>query len=460
VFLSLQAATELAQPIGAGTVLLRLGGVLLLVAAAAFFAAAESALVSARRARVDALARGGSRRARLAASAIDGVERHVVAAQLGMSLATVGLAWVGATLVAGMLAAALPALGTVSTWVVAGVVTFAAIAALHVLLGVLVPRSVALLFPEAVLFWIAAPLVLFALLTAPLVAVLRWKTGLILRLFGLRPPSETDRVHRPEELELLLTQTYEHGLLSEEPVEMIRGVFGLSETTAAEIMTPRTSVVAIPADMTVAETAAFILEQGHSRYPVYDESLDRIVGVLLARDVWRAQTAGVRDLPGILRAPLFVPDTKPIEALLRELRRERAHMAIVIDEFGGTEGVVTMEDVVEEIVGEIADELDEAPAELDERPDGAIIVSGGYSIAELNDRYDFRLPDEDYTTVGGFVLGRLGRVAQVGDVVSIRGATLRVLEMQRRRVAKLSLHLESVPTETDDADGGGEEGRE
>jgi putative hemolysin len=132
----------------------------------------------------------------------------------------------------------------------------------------------------------------------------------------------------------------------------------------------------------------------------------------------------------------------------------------VIDEFGGTEGVVTMEDVVEEIVGEIADELDEAPAELDERPDGAIIVSGGYSIAELNDRYDFRLPDEDYTTVGGFVLGRLGRVAQVGDVVSIRGATLRVLEMQRRRVAKLSLHLESVPTETDDADGGGEEGRE
>jgi CBS domain containing-hemolysin-like protein len=460
VFLSLQAATELAQPIGAGTVLLRLGGVLLLVAAAAFFAAAESALVSARRARVDALARGGSRRARLAASAIDGVERHVVAAQLGMSLATVGLAWVGATLIAGMLAAALPALGTVSTWVVAGVVTFAAIAALHVLLGVLVPRSVALLFPEAVLFWIAAPLVLFALLTAPLVAVLRWKTGLILRMFGLRPPSETDRVHRPEELELLLTQTYEHGLLSEEPVEMIRGVFGLSETTAAEIMTPRTSVVAIPADMTVAETAAFILEQGHSRYPVYDESLDRIVGVVLARDVWRAQTAGVRDLPGILRAPLFVPDTKPIEALLRELRRERAHMAIVIDEFGGTEGVVTMEDVVEEIVGEIADELDEAPAELDERPDGAIIVSGGYSIAELNDRYDFRLPDEDYTTVGGFVLGRLGRVAQVGDIVSIRGATLRVLEMQRRRVAKLSLHLESVPTETDDADGGGEEERE
>jgi CBS domain containing-hemolysin-like protein len=433
------------------TVFLRIAALLLLVAVAAFFAAADAALVSARRTRIDAFARAGSRRARMAGTLLDHVSHYVAASQLGMSIATVALAWVGATLVAGMLAAVLPAVGTISAWTIAAAVTIVAIIAFHVLLGVLVPRSLAFRHPERALVQVAGPLLIFARLTTPLLAVLRWKTDLILRTFGLRTPVEAERVHRPEELELLLTQTYEHGLLSEEPVEMIRGVFGLSDTTAAEIMTPRTSMIAIATDMSVEAAAAFILEQGHSRYPVFDESLDRIVGVLLARDVWRAQADGVLDLPALLRPALFVPDTKPLEELLRDLRRERAHMAIVIDEFGGTEGLVTMEDVVEEIVGDISDELDEVPAELDEGEGGEIILSGGYGIAELNDRYDLRLPDEDYTTVGGFVLGRLGRVAQIGDVVSIRGGTLRVIEMQRRRVAKLSLQLEPVPLDSDGA---------
>jgi putative hemolysin len=200
----------------------------------------------------------------------------------------------------------------------------------------------------------------------------------------------------------------------------------------------------------VADAASFILEEGHSRYPVYEETIDRIVGVVLARDVWRAQVEGVTDLRAIMRPPLFVPDTKPVEQLLREMRRERAHLAVVIDEFGGTEGIVTIEDVVEEIVGEIEDELDDVPAELELGQDGEILMSGGFAITELNERYDLELPDEDYTTVGGFVLGRLGRVAQVGDAVEIRGGTLRVLEMSARRVGRLALHLEPPPAEPAD----------
>lgn len=454
----LQFAAPVTHPLQTGDVLFRLGVLVVLVMAVAFFAAADAALAAARRTRVETLAKGGSRRARLAERLLAVADRYGMAAQLGMSLATVGLAWAGALLLAPLLAGVIPLAAPAAAWTAAAVLAFVIVASLHVLLGVLVPRAVALLFPEGTLLQAAGPLFLFARAAAPVTSLLRWKSDLILRMFGLRARLETERVHRPEELELLLTQTYEHGLLSEEPVEMIRGVFGLSETTAAEIMTPRTSMIAIPTDMSVAAAAAFILEQGHSRYPVYDESLDRIVGVLLARDVWRAQADGSTDLPALLRPALFVPDTKPLEELLRDLRRERAHMAIVIDEFGGTEGLVTMEDVVEEIVGDIADELDDAPAELDERPGGEIIVRGGYSIAELNERFDFRLPDEDYTTIGGFVLGRLGRVAQVGDIVSIRGATLRVLEMQRRRVARLSLHLE--PLSPEGAPGAADEERE
>jgi putative hemolysin len=256
----------------------------------------------------------------------------------------------------------------------------------------------------------------------------------------------------PEDLQELLAQTFEQGRLTAEPVEMIRGVVGLFETTAAEVMTPRIAVIGIPVETPLEEAAAFILEQGHSRYPLYEDSIDHIIGVVLARDVWHAQTRGETDLRAIMRQPLFVPDTKPLATLLREMRRDRAHMAIVIDEFGGTEGIVTIEDVVEEIVGEIEDELDEAEPVLEQGQDGEIIVSGGYAIAELNDKYSLELPDEDYTTVGGFVLGRLGRVARVSDEVSIRGGTLRVLEMASRRIARLALILEGPPPATGDED--------
>jgi putative hemolysin len=260
----------------------------------------------------------------------------------------------------------------------------------------------------------------------------------------------------PEELQELLAQTFEQGRLTAEPVEMIRGVVGLFETTAAEVMTPRTAVIGIPVEMPLQEAAAFILEQGHSRYPLYEETIDHIIGVALARDVWHAQTRGETDLRSIMRQPLFVPDTKPLATLLREMRRDRAHMAIVIDEFGGTEGIVTIEDVVEEIVGEIEDELDDAEPILEQGADGEIIMTGGFSIAELNEKYQLELPDEDYTTVGGFVLGRLGRVARVADEISIRGGVLRVLEMENRRIARLALVLQAPPPPAAADEDGGE----
>jgi CBS domain containing-hemolysin-like protein len=249
-------------------------------------------------------------------------------------------------------------------------------------------------------------------------------------------------------LEQLLAGTIDEGLLESGEVAMLRRVLHLAETTAAEVMTPRTQVTAIPAATPTADAAVFVLEHGHSRYPVYEESMDSVVGVLLGRDVWAAQVAGRDATAGELaREALFVPDTKPIDELLGEMQRNQTHMAVVIDEFGGTAGVVTIEDVIEEIVGEIADELDDAPVDFTPGENGEIMLPGGVAIADLNERFELELPDEDYTTIAGFVLGRLGRMASVGDTIDIRGGLLRVAAVHKRRVERVTLRLE----EPDDA---------
>jgi CBS domain containing-hemolysin-like protein len=458
VYLSIAAVAEIDTSLGVGSILLRIGVALLLVAANGFFVAAEFALVGARRTRIEALARSGNRRAAVAEGAINRLDHYISGTQLGITLASLALGWVGESTVAAIIIQLFdglpPPFDFLATHVIATIIAFSLITFLHIVLGELAPKSLALLFPESVSMWTAGPLILFSRALSPFIAFLNGTANLLLRVFGLRTPHELERVHRPEELQMLLTQTYEHGLLPEDPVEMIRGVFGLANTTAAEVMTPRTDVIGIPADMSLDDAAALILDEGHSRYPLFEDTIDRIVGVVLARDVWRAQTRGGTSLRDIMRPPLFVPDTKPLESLLREMRGEHAQIAIVIDEFGGTEGVVTIEDLIEEIVGEIVDELDEDAPELEHGADGSVLMSGSFAIAELNALYALALPDEDYTTVGGFMLGRLGRVARVADEVTIRGGTLRVLEMDGRRVARIALFLGSA------ADGSPGEGGE
>jgi CBS domain containing-hemolysin-like protein len=427
----------------------KLGLALLLVAANAFFVAAEFALVGARRTRIEALAHAGNRRAKIASAVLKRLDHYISSTQLGITLASLGLGWVGESTIAALMIAVLEAihitLDPVALHTVAGTIAFALITFMHIVLGELAPKSLALLFPEATSLWTAGPLLVFSKVFTPFIVGLNGTANLLLRWVGLSAPTGRERVHRPEEIEMLLTQTFEHGLLREEPVEMIRGVFHLSETTAAEVMTPRTEIVGIALDTPLEEAAEFILEEGHSRYPAFRETIDHIVGVILARDVWRAQREGGRALAEIMREVPFVPDTISVEQLLRDMQAEQTHMAVVIDEFGGTAGIVTIEDLVEEIVGEIEDELDESAPEFVQKEGGAIEFRGRTPIADLNDRYGLDLPDEDYTTVGGFVLGRLGRVARQGDEVTIPHGVLRVTVMKGRRVDRLAITLRREP---------------
>lgn len=431
-----------ATTLSAGDIALRMAIALFLVLANGYFVAAEFSLVGARRTRLEGLAEAGNRRARTALSAVHDLDRYISGTQLGITLASLGLGWVAESTIAATIIQLFDGLedpwSLLATHAVAGTIAFVFITFLHIVLGELAPKSLALLFPEEVSMWTAGPLILFSRILAPFIAVLNGAANLLLRSVGLRTPREAERVHRPEEIELLLAQTHEHGLLKDQPVEMIRGVFDLSETSVMEVMTPRTDIVALPVTASVTEAADRILESGHSRIPVYEGTIDHISGVVLARDVWRAHRDRRQSLARLIRPLPFVPETKTVEDMLKEMLAQRVHLAVVLDEYGGTAGLVTVEDLVEEIVGEIADEHEMDEPEIATTDEGEILVAGWVPVAELNERYGLEIPEDEYTTVAGFVMGLLGRIAEPGEEVAFEGGRLRVLQMSGRRIDRLS----------------------
>jgi CBS domain containing-hemolysin-like protein len=423
--------------------LLGLLAVVVLVLANAFFVAAEFALVGARRTRLDEMARAGNRKARLARRAVQSLDRYISATQLGITLASLGLGWIGEPALAGFIEGGfrwLPdAVATVATHGVASVIAFIIITVLHIILGELVPKAVALLYPEVVSTWVTAPLLGFAWVMAGPIAVLNGTANRLLRLFKIDPPGEHERLHSPEEIRMLVEQSQEGGSLLREDARLLEGVFEFSEKTAQEVMTPRTQMAALEADLTVEDAADQVAVHGRSRYPVYTESLDDIIGVVHAKDI----LAALRSRPGqtirtVLRPALFVPGTREVEDVLADMKRLKTHLAIVLDEYGGTAGLVTMEDLLEEIVGPIYDEHD--PQDRPGSDDGAPQLDGSLPISEFNSQYGASLDDTDYTTIGGYIFGQLGRLPRVGDRVTVGPSTLEVTEMDGRRVKTVRLH--------------------
>ena len=408
-----------------------------LVLANGFFVSAEFALVGSRRTRLDELARTGNRKAMLAARAIQSLDRYISATQLGITLASLGLGWIGEPALARLIEGAflwLPnPMEPVATHSVAIVIAFALITVLHIVLGELAPKAVALLYPETVSRYVVVPLMGFSWLMAWPIRLLNGLAAATLRLFRIRAPSARERVHSPEEIRMLVEQSEESGSLLPEDARMLEGVFEFSEKTAEEVMTPRTEIVSLPDDATAELAADVAAESRKSRYPVYHDTLDEIVGIVHTKDILQAirrRPAGV--VKDLVRAPLFVPGTREVEDVLVDMKRMKTHMAVVLDEYGGTAGVVTMEDLLEEIVGPLEDEFDAAapsgpPVEA-ARLDGATPVSG------FNDQYSESLSEADYTTIGGWIFGQLGRLPRVGDRVPAGKHALEVVEMDARRV--------------------------
>lgn len=429
-------------PTSFGSIGLRLLAVAVLVAANACFVAAEFALVASRRTRLEALRRTGDPRAAVVLKALQTLTRYISGTQLGITLTSLALGWIGEPAIAASLESLLDglpvALAVAAAHTIAVVVAFALITFLHVVLGELVPKAIALLYPETLSRWLAPPLVLFTTATNPFIWLLNASATGLLRLFNLRPVTERERVHSPEEIMMLVEQSEKTGKLGAQDARMIEGVFEFSEKNARDVMTPRTQMVALPADLSLDEAADRVAQAGRSRYPVYGESLDDIVGTVHAKDILRALRAGgAGGVQGVLRAPLFVPGSREVEDVLADMKRQKVHLAIVLDEYGGTAGLVTMEDLLEEIVGQIYDEYDrpaESPA-----AGAAPVLDGASEIKDVNAAYGLHLPAADYNTVGGLVFGALGRLPKPGDRVAVGATKFEVVEMAGRRVAKVRL---------------------
>lgn len=423
----------------------------MLVLLNAFFVGAEFALVRSRRTRLEAMVRSGDRLARFAVRASSNISRILSASQLGVTLASLGLGWVAESTVGEVfehLFANLPfAIELSMRLTLAATVALIIVTYLHVVFGELVPKAAALNHPEALARWLAPPLLFFAWITTPFTYFLNKSSQVILHALGQEKAGSEEAVHSPEEIRLLVEQSQESGQMQAHDADLIDAVFEFSEKNAREVMTPRTALVALPVEATLSEVLNVVQESGLSRYPVYDESIDNIIGVVLAKDLLkllapRANTEAF-DLPSIMRPVHVIPGSREVEEVLADFKRLKEHMAVVLDEYGGTAGVVTMEDLLEEIVGEILDEYDtseDAEAPLDTRA-GDTLVPGSTHIGELNEHFTLTIPDEDYTTIGGYVFGVLGRLPVVGDRVVAGGAIFTVREMDGRRIESLSVDL-------------------
>ncbi|RLT27943.1 MAG: HlyC/CorC family transporter [Chloroflexi bacterium] len=416
--------------------------ILLLILINGFFVGAEIAFVSVRRTRLDELAEAGDRRAKRAQVLMRDPGRFLAVIQVAITFLGALASAVAAVSIVTIVAEPLRGIALIADQadtIALLFVTFI-VSVVSIVLGELIPKGLALANPDRIALTVSGPITLFAKIVSPLVAVLVALTKLISKPFGI-DPTRTPELSAAE-IRLIVEQGSQQGVLEAEEEQMISAVMSLSDSKLHEVMVPRIDIVAIDQEASFDDAVTLVLTEGHSRTPLYKESVDHIVGILYAKDLLRIIAAGgprprLRD---IMRPALFVPESQAVDDLLNELQRRRVHMAIVLDEYGGTAGLVTIEDLLEEIVGEIQDEFDEEePMKVIVR-EGEAILDGRADIDEMGELVDPALEledDEEYDTVGGFVYHRIGRVPVVGDKVTVDPFTITVVKVIGRRVGKV-----------------------
>jgi putative hemolysin len=403
----------------------------------AFFVAGEYGLVTARKTRIRELEQQGNRRASAVLQIVSDPPRFIAAMQLGVTATSLAIGALGEQVLAQVF-------DPIFATAIAFALAFLIITFLHVVVGELVPKGVALGYSEATALAVSAPVRGFFVVFKPLIWILQRSSEIILRALGLQPPGGEVDVYSEAELKMLLSRSTEEGELEQQEQEMLYKVFDFADKEVSTVMVPRPEVVALSVDLPPEEALAAVIESPYTRYPVYRGALDEVVGVLHVRDLFSALNdrgiAGV-ELDQLLRPAHIVPETKDLAALLTEFRRANQHMAIVVDEYGDLEGIVTLEDLLEEIVGEIEDEFDLPDESIEQLPDGRMRIDGTFPIDDFNEQFGRTLPIEDYHTVGGFVFGLLGRAPGVGDEVEHDGCRFKVLDVEGSRIESLEVEL-------------------
>lgn len=433
------------------SVVLRILGVLALVFANGFFVAAEFSLVTVRKTRVDQLIAEGNRMARTVRRALNDPDSFIAATQLGITMASLALGWIGEPALAILIEPAfrfLPAeWSTVTAHSVAVAIAFAIITSLHIVLGELAPKTIALTYAERTSLYVAKPTELFMKALWPFISLLNGMGRAVVHAFGLKAPSGHSLVHSEEELKMLVTASQEAGVLEEDEEQMLHRVFGFADLTAGQVMVPRTEMIALPSTATLAQAIDAISRGPHTQVPVYVDDMDHIAGILYIKELFRtlASPPPSFDLLSLIHEALTVPETMKADTLLAEMRRRRTHHAIVIDEYGGTAGMATFQDLMERIVGDVAGESDGSKPRINVLPDGSAILDGLVLVTDVNERFGLHIDEETYNTVGGYVLGRLGRRARVGDMIDVEQRIMRVEALDGLRVARVVLSREQSP---------------
>jgi putative hemolysin len=428
------------------TVTLELLGVAALILLNGFFVAAEYSLVTVRRTRLKELADEGDRSARAVVKITSNPPHFIAAMQLGVTLTSLAIGAIGEAVLSDLFGIWL---GTF----LAVLLAFLIITFLHVVVGELVPKGLALSYSERIALGVSVPVRGFFFVFAPLIWVLQRSSEAAQRAIGIDPGKIEGDVHSEAELKMLLEMSTEHGEIEHAEREMLYKVFDFADQEASDVMVPRPDVVGISIEMAPEEALRAVLDSPYTRYPVYRESLDEIVGILHVRDLVSAlhdTNIAQVELASLLRPAYVVPETKDLAALLAEFRRTNQHMSVVVDEYGSTVGVVTLEDLLEEIVGEIEDEFD-LPDESVERVDETTVrIDGTFPIDDFNEEFGTELEHEDYHTVAGFVFDLIGRAAAPGDEVGANGLRFTVIEVEGSRIQRLEVEFLPVPEPADE----------
>jgi CBS domain containing-hemolysin-like protein len=438
-----------------GLDLLGLVAVAVLVLVNGFFVAAEFALVSVRPTRIEELVSQGNSTAQWAKKALENPDRVIAATQLGITLASLGLGWVGEPALSHLLQPLFHLFpGEISSELshtISAGVAFAMITFLHVVVGELAPKSIALQNPEKTSLFVARPTIWTEVIFKPAIWILNGAGNSLLKLVGVQPASGHELVHSIEDLRMIVTASTEEGVVESEEGEMLHAVFDFGELLVRQVMIPRTEISAFEADMNLREAIDIAIHSSFTKFPVYDDDLDNIIGVVHIKDLLRAeQKPEQKDclVRILVREALFVPETVPVKSVLREFRDRRQHIAIVMDEFSGTAGLVTLEDLMEEIVGEVSDPFDPGIPEIHPLNSGAVLLDGLALIDDVNEALGTKFEAPHYDTIAGFFLGVFGRIPQAGDEIEMDGVCLRVEKMDAMRIESLKLErLKMIPSE-------------
>lgn len=431
--------------------------IFLLIGLNAYFAASEMAIVSVRQSRIKPLVDEGNKSAKLVGRFLEEPSKLLATIQIGITFAGFLASAIGAQTLSDSLAGFLaglniPGISHSATWISTFIVT-SVIALFTLILGELVPKRMALAQSEKIALKVAGSINLFAIIAYPFVKFLTVSTNLVVKLLGGPVKSTGDQITE-EEIRLMINVGEEKGIFQETETEMINSIFEFDDTVAKEVMTPRTDIIALSSAATREEILEVIVEENFSRIPVYEESIDNIIGILYVKDLFtmiKNNNEWEVSLKNIIRPAHFVPEYKKIDELFKEMQKSKTHIAVVIDEYGGTAGIITIEDLLEEIVGNIFDEYDDVVLDYEKIDDNTYIVSGMLDIGDVNDILDTDLAEEEFDTISGMMLSHSGKMPEVGYELTIGNIYFRIEEVDDKRISKIRIEKrEEVDEETEE----------